>query len=72
MNYNILTLDIMKNMSIDDIIILYKNGYRLDDSSLKTLQFYDCSGPMLGALILGLGLGGIITTIIIKSYLNRI
>lgn len=37
----ILTLDDIKNMPIDDIITLYRNGYTLDEShTIATLQ--DC------------------------------
>ncbi len=34
----ILTLENMKNMNIDQIVELYKSGYRIDDPQLKTLQ----------------------------------
>lgn len=66
----IMTLENMRDMPIEDIIILYKDGYRLDESLLKTLQ-YDCSGPMLGAALLGIGLGGLITALIIKIIISK-
>lgn len=62
----VVTLEDMKDMSIEEIVTLYKYGYRLGESSLKTLQ-YDCSAPMFGAALVGIGIGGIIVALIIKS-----
>ena len=62
---NWMTLEDMKSMSIDKIIELYKDGYRLDEPVLNTLQ-YECTAPLAGGFMLGLGLGGLITILIIK------
>lgn len=38
---NILTLDQMQNMSADDIINAYNNGYRLFDKTEKRAWYYE-------------------------------
>ncbi len=66
----ILTLENMKYMDIDQIVDLYRQGYIPEDVSLNTLQD-NCSAPMFGSFLLGMGLGGFITALIIKSVAER-
>lgn len=64
-NVKLMTLEDMSNMPIEEIVRLYKDGYRLDESFLNTLQC-DCSTPMLGAGLVGFGLGGLLVAALVK------
>jgi len=55
---NIITLEEMKYMSIEEIVILYKDGYRLEEPLLNTLQQgCNCRNTALFAGFFGFGLG---------------
>lgn len=66
----VMTLENMRDLSIEEIVRLYNNGYKIQESSLKTLQC-NCSGPIFGSFLLGLGVGGLITMFIIKSAIKQ-
>lgn len=60
MNQKILMLESMKDMSVDDIVELYRDGYIIEDSSPTIVTAQEGISISTGALLLIVGSIGLI------------
>lgn len=71
-NNKIITLENMRNMHIDQIVELYKDGYRLQPDQPLLVTLHPCSTISLFAVfIFGAGVGTFILSRLILSKLRE-
>lgn len=61
-----ISLENLKNMDIDQIVELYKNGYTLEDPKLTTLQTACSTVDLIRAGAIGFGIGGLFMYVLMK------